>query len=125
MPPMDSTTSLRVAIVGPKANLIPSSILATSTPDDSSTDMPSASSTDHTPPAGNPSYRHVTTPTAGSSRGATTRFKQFDCTYTSLSVITQYAADAAATIFSSANTFAFGYSGSPDRTTVAFTCGYL
>src|SRR3989442_1733071 len=40
---MDSRMSLRVAIVGPRANFMPSSIFATSTPDVISTDMPSAS----------------------------------------------------------------------------------
>src|SRR5689334_25051974 len=112
-------------MVGPRANLIPSSILATRTPEDISTDIPSASRIDHPPPAGIPRYRHVTTPTAGLSSGAMTRLRQSGFAHTSLSVITQYEPFAADTIFSKAKTFAFGYWGSPERMTVVFSCGYF
>src|SRR5262245_5383448 len=116
--------SLRVAIVGPSANFIPSSILATSTPDGISTDIPSASRFDQKPPAETPRYKQVTTPTSEESKGATTCMMQFGATCTSLSVITRYAPALWSIILSSANTFAFGYSGSPEKTTLTGTVGY-
>src|SRR5262245_1777734 len=122
---MASRTSLRVAIVGPRANFISSSILATRTPDGISIDMPSASTADQKPPAGTPRYRQVTTPTRGLSKGRTTSFKQSGSTHTSLSVITRYGDEATSSIFSSANTFAFGQVGSPEKTTRVRIFGYF
>src|SRR5258705_343972 len=62
MPPSRSSTSFRVAIVGPRANRMPSSIFATSTPDGISTDMPRASSLELKPPIEDPTIqaRHKT-----------------------------------------------------------------
>src|SRR5262245_733328 len=105
---MDSSTSLRVAIVGPNANLMPSIMFATRTPEGISTDMPSASSLDQEPPEATPRYRQVTTPLRGSSNGVTTSRRQLGRTQTSLSVITRYEALAHASICSRANTFALG-----------------
>ena len=54
MPPMASTAARRTAIAAPKANFMPSTILATSTPEGISIDMPRASSCDQKPRAGMP-----------------------------------------------------------------------
>jgi hypothetical protein len=80
--------------------------------------MPSASNLDQKPPAETPRYKHVTTPLDSSSSGAMTSRKQFG-------LITMYGELARGAIFVSANTFALGYSGSPESTTLLLTCGYF
>src|SRR5215470_20069304 len=121
MPPMASIESRRAAIAGPNANRIPSSISATTTPDDISTDSPSASKEDQKSEAGIPRYMHVIRPTFGSSSGGIVLRKKLGATRTSLSLMMKYDRLETVIIFSSEKTFALGHVGGPESTTVLFT----
>src|SRR5215470_10125027 len=109
--------SRRAVIAGPSANLMPSSMSATITPEDISTDSPRASRVDQNPAEGTPRYMHVTRPTFGSSSGGIVLRRKSGATRTSLSLITKYEPSVAAIIFWRENTFAFGQVGGPDKMT--------
>src|SRR5215475_3705745 len=113
--------SRRAVIAGPSANLMPSSMSATITPVDISTDKPSASSVDQKSDEGIPRYMHVTRPTFGSRSGGIVLRRKSGATRTSLSLITKYDRSVTAIIFCSENTFAFGQVGGPDKITRLLT----
>src|SRR5437764_861475 len=100
---MASIASRRTAIAGPNANRIPSIMSATITPDDISTDSPSASSDDQKSDAGMPRYMHVTSPTFGSSSGGIVLRRKSGATPTSLSLMMKYSREEAAIILSREN----------------------
>src|SRR5262245_33818602 len=123
MPPIAAIESRRAAIAGPSAKRIPSSMSATTTPDDISTDSPSASSEDQKSEAGIPRYIHVIRPTFGSRRGGIVLRRKSGATRTSLSLMMKYDRLETAIIFCSEKTFAFGQVGGPESTTALFTPG--
>src|ERR1700745_1001774 len=104
-------------MAGPREKRIPSSMSATMTPEDISTDKPSASSDDQRSDAGMPRYMHVTSPAFGSSNGGMVLRRKSGATRTSLSLMTKYDRSLSAIIFSSEKTLAFGQVGGPDNTT--------
>src|SRR5215469_18792959 len=103
---MASIASRRADIAGPSANRMPSSMSATITPDDISTDSPSASNEDQKSAAGIPRYMQVISPTFGSSSGAIVWRRNPGSTRTSLSLMMKKDREVAAIILSSENTFA-------------------
>src|SRR6266567_3365836 len=108
---MASMASRRTAIAGPRAKRIPSIMSATITPEDISTERPSASSHDQKSDAGIPRYMQVTRPALGSSRGGIVLRKKSGATRTSLSLMMKYERDESAIILSSEKTLAFGQTG--------------
>src|SRR5690348_11784731 len=104
MPPMASTASRRMAIAGPSAKRIPSIMSATITPDDISTESPSASSRDQKSAAGMPRYMQVTSPVLGSRSGGIVLRRKSGSTLTSLSLMMKYEREEAAIILSSEKT---------------------
>src|ERR1700727_2347380 len=114
MPPIASIASRRAAMAGPRAKRMPSIMSATITPDDISTESPSASRCDQKSAAGMPRYMQVTSPTLGSMSGGIALRKKLGATRTSLSLMMKYEFDEAAIIFSSENTLALGQVGGPD-----------
>ncbi len=120
---MASIASRRTAMAGPSAKRIPSIMSATITPDDISTERPSASSQDQKSDAGMPRYMQVTRPTLGSRRGGMVLRRKSGATRTSLSLMMKYERDEAAIILSSENTLALGQGGGPERIMRLGTCG--
>src|SRR5208283_1307624 len=109
MPPIASMASRRTAIAGPSAKRIPSIMSATITPDDISTDSPSASSRDQKSDAGMPRYIQVTNPAFESSKGGIVLRRKSGATLTSLSLMMKYEHEDAAIILSSEKTLALGH----------------
>src|ERR1700745_552426 len=124
MPPMASIASRRTVIAGPSAKRMPSTMSATITPDDISTERPRASSDDQKSEAGTPRYMQVTSPTFGSRRGERVLRGKFGATRTSPALITKQDRFVAAIIFSSENTLAFGQVGGPERITFLLISGW-
>src|SRR6516165_9135317 len=112
---MASMASRRAAIAGPSAKRMPSSRSATITPEDISTERPSASSEDQKSDAGIPRYMQVISPTFGFSKGVIVLRRKLGATRTSLSLMMKYERVEALIIFSSEYTFAFGHSGGPEK----------
>src|ERR1700739_4310567 len=104
-------------MAGPNANRIPSSMSATMTPADISTESPSASSEDQKSEAGTPRYMQVTRPTFGFRRGGIALRRKSGATRTSLSLMTKYECLESAIILCSEKTLALGHVGGPDRMT--------
>src|SRR5271157_27860 len=114
MPPIASSASRRTAMAGPRAKRMPSSMSATITPLDISTESPRASSHDQKSEAGIPRYMHVTRPAFGSSKGGIVWRRKSGATLTSLSLMMKYERDEAAIILSSEKTLALGQDGGPE-----------
>src|SRR5580704_1857311 len=96
---------------------------ATITPDDISTESPSASSRDQKSAAGTPRYMHVTSPAFDSSRGGIVWRRKSGATLTSLSLMMKNSFDEAAIILSSEKTLALGQAGRPETIIRLGICG--